>query len=177
MVQFYDCTSFKVTSKCWFPMGQVAVGDCCESNRSDDPPRHTLWYHQSRSALRPTHSQDHYQFNAKASKVSAMTNVLMRHFRRHPCYASSANTHLPARRWKFSPSSLRTVHFFFFFPKAEPLYCIHDFMWITSRSQITFCLHLQRKVLGCEGGRDEGMLRAVIEIKGSIFVFVESSQE
>lgn len=67
--------------------------------------------------------------------------------------------------------------FFLFFSKAEHLYCIHDFMWITSRSQITFCLHLQRKVLGCDGGRDEGMLRAVIEIKGSIFVFVKSSQE
>lgn len=66
--------------------------------------------------------------------------------------------------------------FLFFFPPKQSLCSpIHDFMWITSRSQITFCLHLQRKVLGCEGGRDEGMLRAVIEIKGS--VFVESSQE
>lgn len=114
------CTSFKVTSSCvcWFPVGPVAVGeprvDCSENISTPTekmiPPRHAVRYHPSRSALRPTRSQDHYQFNAKASKASAMTNVLMRHFRRQPCYASSANTHLLARGWKFSPSSLRTVH-------------------------------------------------------------------
>lgn len=84
----------------------------------------------------------------KPVKRLAMTNVLMRHFRRQPCYVSSANAHLLARRWKFSPSSLRTVHL----PRASVLFP-SPFMWITSRSQVTFCSHLQRRELGCDGGR------------------------